>query len=336
MIRHITVFCFIFGLAFFLPMEAASSKSWLKNKYKVKQVLSGDRFAVDYQGINLVVKLVGVKVSHEDKARKELESLIKGKRAIIVPEELAGITDSGLQQVYAFIGDGQKRIFVNDHLIQKEVAQFVDGPSLQFKKFMNKMRESSLRHQPPEKKLDKTQIGGFCSELHSKKYHLVSCKWSKLMNEQNRIIYDSTSSAERVGKTPCYHCLYSRVKEIRLKRSRVASSTSKRLSKGPARNTDDMTGYLFGNSDDNYFYSPVSKKLPKFKNTNLIRFNSLKEALSSGRKADMGSLRINNPVVPKPVGKECIGRSLPYMRPCRRETTHPTRLCEPCLNGRIR
>ena len=91
---------------------------------------------------------------------------------------------------------------------------------------------------------------------------------------------------------------------------------------------------MFGIKNDKFFYSPVSKKLAKADGATLVKYSSLAEAKKSGRRPDPGSLRIQNPVVPPPEGKECIGRRLPYLRPCRRDADHPTGLCEFCLDGK--
>lgn len=318
-----------------IQLAFSDTKSWLKSTYKVKQVFSGDRFAIDFNGISLVVKLVHVEVADIKASKKYLKKIILNKKITVVPEEAMGLSDQGFQQVYAFIKRSGKRIFVNESLIKKGYVKYVPGKTEKFKKFISILEKTSRKFSKKEEKKESSEHG-FFSELYSKKYCKESCRWVKMMNPQSRIKYDAYATAEKAGKVPCSLCMHTRLKAYRLekrskkknkKQTNVASSSSKKkISK------NKIVGFLFGYK--NKFYSPTSKKLAQFPFDELVKYASLKEAKLSKKKPDSSSLRIGNPVLPPPMGKECIGRALPLMRPCRQESNHPTGLCEPCLQGK--
>lgn len=331
---------------------SADSRHWLKNKYKVKAILGGDQFSVDFNGMALVVKLVSVKINDDKGAKDILNEKLKGEKITIIPEESAGVSPEGFQLVYAIVQSGSEKIFINEHLIKEGYADHVHVSSKMFAKLQAKLKAAQ-----GEQKGKKGGSGAtasdesdglnpnskVCSELYSRKYHLLNCRWAKMINPQSRIIYDGFAPAEKAKKMPCSHCLYDRVKEKRKELAAAKKAKSKSSRKGPASSSDKddadtnkPLGGLIGIKSDNSFYSPVSKKLQQLTSKQFIIFSSLKEARASGRRPDPGSLRIDNPVVPSPEPGECIGRALPYLRPCRRDAGHETGLCTPCLNGRIR
>ena len=85
-----------------------------------------------------------------------------------------------------------------------------------------------------------------------------------------------------------------------------------------------------------YFYSPVSPRLKKVAVSDMIGFDTLKAAKASGRKPDPISLRLTalpGYPVDKPLPGECIGRALPYFRPCRRAPGDASGLCLECQKG---
>ncbi|MBF0196902.1 MAG: hypothetical protein HQL32_04300 [Planctomycetes bacterium] len=332
-------FLLLFSLTLLPTGEgAASAAKWMKSKYKVTQVVSGSSFAIDFNGISLVVKLVYLKCPDESKGKEYLSQLLSGQKVTIIPETSAGLSDNGNQQVYAFVSKGGKKQFINQQMIQKALAQFIPGTSKDLQKLVKIMEAAAKKAPKIETQEEITEE--LCSELYSRKYHKMSCRWAKMMNAQSKIIYDSYEAAEKADKEPCSSCLYQRLKKYRAEKAKSAKlKKSQNSSEVPtlmaSADESNPHGSLFGIKGDLYFYSPVSKKIQKAKMPELIAYQTLVKAKKSGRRPDLASLRINNPVVPAPRGKECIGRALPFMRPCRRETTHPTGLCQPCLNGKV-
>jgi hypothetical protein len=334
------------------PIQSAN---WLTSKYDVKNVISGDRFAIDFNGIQLIVNLASVKVTKSDDAKLALKQWLEGNKVTIIPESEAGTTAEGFQRVYVFAFQGSKKSFINQEMIEKGYAEYVKVKSKSYGKLQDAMSEtqekilketagssSSLDKEVMEKGMFKT-----VSELYSKKYHRTECRWANMIHPQSQIIYDSYQDAELAKKFPCSSCCYSRVLELRKqdamkKKLSGASSSSSSSKSTTSRSTttakkaepEKHAGYLFGIKNDKFFYSPVSKKLAKADGASVVKFSSLRDAKKSGRRPDPGSLRIQNPVVPPPEGKECIGRRLPYLRPCRRDADHPTGLCEFCLDGK--
>lgn len=338
-----------------LPVQSASN-NWLTSKYEVKNVISGESFAIDFNGIQLIVNLASVKVTKSDEAKLALEQWLEGNKVTIIPEAEAGTTAEGFQRVYVFAFQGSSKSFINQEMIEKGYGEYVKVKSKSFGKLQDALSEtqekrlketagssSSMDKEVMEKGMFKT-----VSELYSKKYHRTDCRWASMIHPQSQIIYDSYQDAELAKKFPCSHCCYSRVLELRKQEAmekKLSSSSSSSSSKSIASKSskaepikeaepEKHVGHLFGIKSDKFFYSPVSKKLAKVDGTSLVKYSSLTEAKKSGRRPDPGSLRIQNPVVPPPEGKECIGRRLPYLRPCRRDADHPTGLCEFCLDGK--
>jgi hypothetical protein len=325
----------------------AQANHWLKTKYEVKKVMAGDKFSVNFNGMSLVVKLVSVKITNPDGAKALLEKHIQGEKVTIIPDEDAGVSPEGLQLVYNVVAKDKKKFFMNELLIKEGFADYVPVKSKRYGSLQSKLKtafagqkkstsSTSTASSTPTSGLDKSSK--VCSELYSRKYHLLSCRWAKMINAQSRIIYDGFEPAEKAKKMPCSHCLYERVKEVR----KMMASSKKKQSKGARKapsskaSSKKPVGGLIGIKGDKSFYSPVSKKLSNLTEDRYVIFASLKEARASGRRPDPGSLRIENPVVPGPEDGECIGRGLPYLRPCRRDAAHETGLCDPCLNGRVR
>ena len=334
------------------------ANQWLKNKYKVKKILSSDKFIIDFNGISMPVSLTYVKVNDHDKAKKILTDILLDNKITIIPEEEAGLTDTGMQRVYAFGKLNGKKLFIQEKLIKDGAAEYLEGKSKSYKKLLSilKKAQGGAKSSSTTKTSSSSKNQSFCSELYSKKYHTLHCKWAKNMNPKSRIIYDSMASAEKASKGPCNSCLFERVGELRKlkyaskKTSTKSTSSSKKTasskstsstkrtssSKTSSKSTSSLIGSLFGIKGSEYFYSPISKKISKAKGSELVVYSTVADAKKAGKKPDPRSLRIDNPVMPKPKGKECIGRALPYLRPCRRETDHSTGLCKPCLNGKMR
>ena len=334
------------GLALISALQAEANH-WLKTKYEVKQVLAGDKFSVDFNGMSLVVKLVSVKVSDEAGAKALLEKYIQGEKVTIIPDEDAGVSPEGLQLVYNVVAKDGEKFFMNELLIKEGLADLVAVNSKKYGSLQAKLKtafDEQKKSGPVSTKKDEGEGGldessKVCSELYSRKYHLLSCRWAKMINAQSRIIYDGFEPAEKAKKMPCSHCLYERVKEVRKELASQKKEQSEDARSAPSSEASDSgkpVGGLIGIKGDKSFYSPVSKKLANLTADKYVVFASLKEARGSGRWPDPGSLRIENPVVPGPEEGECIGRGLPYLRPCRRDAAHETGLCEPCLNGRVK
>jgi hypothetical protein len=325
-----------------LPAEA---NHWLKTKYEVKKVLSGDKFSVDFNGMSLVVKLVSVKVTNESGAKALLEKHIQGQKVTIIPDEDAGVSPEGLQLVYNVVATGGKKLFMNELLIKEGLADHVPVKSKRYGSLQGKLKSAFSQQKKSALSAKESSDSGaldesskVCSELYSRKYHLLSCRWAKMINAQSRILYEGFAPAEKAKKMPCSHCLYERVKEVRKEIALRKKTQSKGARNAPSSKVSSKKpiGGLIGIKGDKSFYSPVSKKLSNLTEDKYIIFATLKEARASGRRPDPGSLRIENPVVPGPEDGECIGRGLPYLRPCRRDASHETGLCGPCLNGSVR
>ena len=358
-----------FILTVFLALSICGSalhadvRPWLTSRYEVTKILSNGGFTLNFNGMTVAVRLVSVKISDDKKTQQYLEENLLHKKITVIPEESAGTSPEGLQLAYAIFGDDDKKMFVNEELIKAGWATYTSVDSEQFAKLQAKLLEASIQQTSKSiGKIENQKAGSsnqVCSELYSKKYHLMECRWAKLLNPQSRILYDSFEAAEKAEKFPCSQCLYERVKELRTLASQQKHEQSEAAATAPtgtAENTESPAesetpvdtkespgsnaakpiGGLIGIKSDSFFYSPVSKKLAGLKAGQFEVFKSLAEAKSSGRKPDPSSLRIDNPVVPAPVDHECCGRALPYLRPCRRDSAGPSGLCEPCLNGRIK
>jgi len=339
-------------LVFVCHQGFGEENNWLTSKYDVKKVISGDKFAIDFNGIQLIVSLVSLKILDESEAKLALQKWLEGHQVTIIPEADAGTTPEGFQRVYVFaFEDSKTRVFVNQKMIEEnhaEYQQIKSGSYAKLQDAMSKAQQERLKESASSSSsLDKEVMdkGMFkvVSELYSKKYHRTDCRWANMIHPQSQIIYDTYQDAETAEKEPCSHCCYSRVQErrkqeaLQKKLATVEKVEEKSLapeaSKNETSESKNING-LFGLKGDKFFYSPVSKKILAANASEVVKFSSLLEAKKSGRRPDPGSLRIENPVVPGPEGDECIGRSLPYLRPCRRSTDHPTGLCLPCLNAK--
>jgi hypothetical protein len=321
----------------------ANASHWLKTKYEVTKVLGPDKFSVNFNGMALVVKLVSVDIKNEEKATELLKKIIEGEKVTIIPDEEAGVSPEGLQLVYNVVAKSGKKVFLNEAMIKEGYATYVPVKSKLYKSLQAKLKTAAsqqkvVKSSSSAKKNEALDPSSkVCSELYSRKYHLLSCRWGKMISKQSRIIYEGFDAAEKAKKMPCSHCLYERVKEVRRKKASSSKEKSISARKVPTKtSTSKPVGGLIGIVGDKSFYSPVSKKLANLPKEKFIIFSSLKKARASGRRPDPGSLRIDNPIVPGPEQGECIGRGLPYLRPCRRDAGHATGLCEPCLNGRVR
>ena len=170
--------------------------------------------------------------------------------------------------------------------------------------------------------------GSIVSELNSTFYHLQTCPSANRLSKRSLIRYTSPEAAERAGKRPCSRCQRGRAREFNRKTS--APQTRRR----------QWPGKLIGlKSNKTFFYSPVSVHLKKAQLSDMIGFNTLKEAKASGRKPDPYSLRLTalpGYPVEKPEPGECIGRALPYYRPCRRAPADESGLCLECQRGELR
>lgn len=355
------IFAILLALGTLCSCLTADVRPWLTNKFEVTKILPTGSFVLNFNGMNVAVRLVSLKAKDDQKIVKYLESNILRKKITVIPEESAGTSPEGLQLAYAIFEEGDKKIFVNEELIKAGLASYESVGSEQFAKLQSKLLEASIQTTATAASGEETKSapisGQVCSELYSKKYHTMECRWAKLLNPQSRIMYDSFEAAEKTDKFPCSQCLYDRVKEMRTTASQqkreqstaavtspssTATETDHKNNavtseeKGDSPSNKKALGGLIGLKGDNFFYSPVSKKMAGLKPGQFVVFMSLEEAKASGRKPDPSTLRIDNPVVPAPVDKECIGRSLPYFRPCRRDSAGPSGLCEPCLNGSVK
>lgn len=306
------------------PAPREAQTTWLNSKFKVLDILPGDKLVVDFKGLKIAVRLAHLApLAQNEKAREFLRQNLIGKDVVIIPEDAAGLGEDGFPRVYAFLKGKDKSDFVNEDFLKAGLCSFAkEKASGDYKQFLDKLEVASQEAKPAA---DYRSSGSFCSELNSKRYHTMACKWATQMDQQSRIMYESFDAAEKADKSPCSLCLYDRVKDVR------ASGGEDNQEK-----TDRIHGHIIGLKGDDLFYSPVSKAVAQARLDELVLFKSLKEARESGRKPDPGSLRIDNPVVPAPAVGECIGRALPFFRPCRRPATQPTGLCEACLNVRTK
>ncbi|MBF0244440.1 MAG: hypothetical protein HQL31_04125 [Planctomycetes bacterium] len=295
----------------------------MSTQYEVLKVPSGDKLVINFKGLTLMMRLVCIQAPEQggESAQKALATLVEGKEVTIIPETSMGLSDDGLQQIYCFVRkEDNKQLFVNEELLRQGMARFRAGKTDDFKVFMDKL-EALKNMDIPEHHLGKAV---YCSELNSKRYHEASCKWVASINKQSLIKYDNYLAAEKASKEPCTLCLHARVKELRVLGNKQKDSGQ------------NFTGALFGIEGDNKFYSPVALTLEKADPANVVRYASLKDAKDAGLKPDPSSLRLESAILSPPKGDECIGRCLPFFRPCLRPSNHPTGLCEACLNGRIK
>ncbi len=302
---------------------AADTSKWLTQRHTVVSVPAWDRIVIQYQDLPITVRLAQLKAhGNINKTRDFLANLLNKQSINIVPEDALGLSAEGLPQVYVFLKQQKDApLLINEELLRQGLAEFSDGGSEKFVSILDKMRKTAADVPPPA---DYKEAGELVGELNSKLYHKTTCKWAAQMT--SRIAYDNFEAAEKAGKQPCSLCLFDRVKDLR---------TSAGAQKG--NEIRNIANKIVGLKSDDFYYSPVAKKVTDAPLADIILFDSLQEAQDSGRKPDPGSLRIDNPAVPAPEGDECIGRGLPYFRPCRRPAEkHPTGLCEPCRNGRIR
>jgi hypothetical protein len=175
----------------------------------------------------------------------------------------------------------------------------------------------------PEEKEEPAQPSGVVAELNSRQYHVSTCSSAKRLSKRNIIRYASADAAERAGKKPCGWCLAERAEKF----SKSDKAASRRK----------LPGALIGlKSNTRFFYTPVAPQLKKVKVDDMIAFKTVAKAKASGRKPDPISMRLTAlPGYPLelPEKGECIGRALPFYRPCRRDAKGPSGLCIYCAKG---
>jgi hypothetical protein len=63
----------LIALTVLLATVHADVREWLTSSYEVTKVFGGDRFFLNFNGMNLAVRLVSVKVNDQDGATKYLQ-----------------------------------------------------------------------------------------------------------------------------------------------------------------------------------------------------------------------------------------------------------------------
>jgi hypothetical protein len=306
-----------------------------------------DKVKVSFHGLPVVVRLANVKTQPE--AKNMLEKLIGKKEVTLTYADELGTDESDIPYVYMGVGPALARKFVNVELVEQGLADYSRSEacekrySKRFTAALTKAKKAKLgiwsgsikvkedKHEPvvadvkpvkPDVSVKPVSKGNLVSELNSRYYHLSTCPIASRLSKRSLIRYSSPEAAERAGKHPCARCLIERARKF-------SGKSEKRTIRWP--------GKLIGlKSDPTYFYSPVSVKLKKVKASDMIGFNTLAEAKASGRKPDPYSLRLTAlPGYPleKPEPGECIGRALPFYRPCRRAPADASGLCLECQRG---
>lgn len=319
--------------------------------FRVVDVVGPDKVKISFYGLPVVVRLANLKPLPE--AEKTLETLISSRKVTITYADELGTDDSDVPYVYMGVGPAMSRKFVNIELIKQGLADY-DCSKAHSKRYdkrftsaLAKAKKARLgiwsnKHAaetgtggsavladtasvPAGNDISRPKKGKVISELNSRFYHLPTCPYAERLSERRLIRYASFKAAERAGKRPCRRCL----------RQRAGKFGS--MADGAAKGRRRWPGKLIGlKSDPTYFYSPVSPKLKKVDESDMIGFDTLKEAKASGRKPDPISLRLTSlPGYPSepPAPGECIGRALPYFRPCRRAPADESGLCLECQRG---
>lgn len=335
---------------------AADVSADIAGSFKVMEVISPEKVKISFYGLPVVVHLANLKSRPEAKAM--LNNLIGQKEVTITFADELGTDESDMPYVYMGVGPAMARKFVNIELVKRGLADydFSKARSARYdRRFTSAVAEAkkaklgiwSGKDTAPKddsstavahvthtdsgtpaketKHVMPAAKGKVVSELNSRFYHLPACPIAKRLPERSRIRYASFEAAERAGKRPCARCLRKRAR----KHSKKTDT--------PRKGRRNWPGKLIGlKSDPTYFYSPVSVHLRKVPLSDMIGFDTLKEAKASGRKPDPYSLRLTAPPgypLEKPEPGECIGRALPYFRPCRRAPADASGLCLECQRG---
>jgi len=334
-------------------VRATDVSADIAGSFKVVEVVAPDKARISFYGLPVVVRLANLKAQPEAKAM--LEKLIGCKEVTITFADELGTDESEVPYVYMGVGPAMARKFVNIELVKQGFADYdyrkarsrrydarftsarAEAKKAKLGIWSKTEKDDSaeaiahVKHTEPAVHTEDTKHtepaakGKVLSELNSRFYHLPTCPIAKRLSKHSRIRYASFEAAERAGKRPCARCLRKRARKLTKK------------SDTPTKGRRNWPGKLIGlKSDPTYFYSPVAVQLRKVPLSDMIGFDTLKEAKASGRKPDPYSLRLTAlPGYPleKPEPGECIGRALPYFRPCRRAPADASGLCLECQRG---
>lgn len=344
-----TVFTALFTLLLLLP--ATGLRADIEGSYKVEAVVGPDMVRISFHGLPVTVRLANIKAGPE--AQTSLESLVADQAVSIRFADELGLDASGTPYVNMAFGPAKARKIANIELVAMGAADYdvSQAGSKQYNDAFTAARDKARTAQlgiwagtggttvaasettetaaVAASAATGTQAGpasnsGVVAEMDAFFHHLPSCPDARRLSTRNTVRYASPEAAERAGKTPCLRCQLTRAEALR-----KAGHAS------PGRRP--WPGRLIGlKSDPTYFYSPVAPRLKDADTDDMLGFETVEEAKATGRKPDPVSLRLavipGYPADPPEPG-ECIGRALPFFRPCRRAPADTSGLCLECQRG---
>lgn len=310
----------------------AVQASDLVGLHKVEKILDADRVQVIYNRLPISVRLGHIHAAPE--AKNKLEGLLKGKQVSLKYVDELGTHESGDPFVYIFAGG----VNVNVNLIENGLAAYdttiaksalynADFDRAQQKQDKAaKTPPAATGTKPPPKDVVKPASAGgiICAELRGSFHHLATCTKAQQLSANNKIEFATPELAEKSGKRPCWTCQPGRADEQAFGAHQTDASAALKV------------GKLIGlKSDPKYFYSPTAQRLAKVDASDMVGFATVAEAKASGRKPDVGSLRLTpaegqGDLFQAPKDGECIGRSPPFFRPCFRAPADESGLCTVC------
>jgi len=334
-----TMFLAAASAALVLVLATSGHATDIVGSHKVEEVVAPDKVRIAFNGLPVVVRLANVKARPEAKAA--LEELAGKKNVSLAYADELGVDESGAPCVYLFVGADRKA--VNVELVARGVADYDSSKARSklydrdFTAALDKARKDKLGMWSDGTKAPPTPTptpapaaaGVVLAEMNSSFYHLLTCPEAGRISASNHVKYASPDAAERAGKSACRRC-----QPERAQKAEAASQAQ-----APTPNAEAAKpGKLIGlKSDPTYFYSPVAPKLKGVPASDMIGFETLAAAKTSGRRPDPFSLRLEAPpgyppCPPEP--GECAGRALPYFRPCRRAPADASGLCLECQGGK--
>jgi hypothetical protein len=331
------------GFAALLACGTAAAANVQFQKHPVRAVPRGDMVVVSYAGLPVTVRLAHLVFPESpgllERGRAALETLLKGKRVRVTYSPEAGLDGEGRPFVYLDTGSA----VANAEIIKTGLARYEHGgkPSRAFKvkmqladafarrKHVGIWEKGAVVASAPAKPVGRARVvaatvtaapaglepGGLYSELNSSTYHLAACRWAQRMSAQRRIRYASADAAKRAGKRPCFMCMSDKANK-----GLPGGGGKVRVvaGKGPL--------VAYGSA----FHAPNCEKVLGKLAGKLAGLATVEAAKAAGLKPCDGCLRLSGGRMPMPSEGECIGRSPPYRRPCRRAPADTSGLCLYC------
>ncbi|MHC5058909.1 MAG: thermonuclease family protein [Planctomycetota bacterium] len=336
MLRHVASM----GLAAVLACGTAEAANVQFQKHPVREVPRGDRVVVSYAGLPVTVRLAHLVFPESpgllSQGRDALETLLRGRQVRVTYSPQAGLDDEGRPFVYLDTGSA----VVNAELIRKGLARYEHGgkPSTAYRAKMQLADAYARRKRvgiwqggaaaataaakPGARRpavsatvQGALEAGGFYSELNSSTYHVAACRWAQRMSAQRRIRYASADAAKRAGKRACFMCM--------------SEKANKGLPGGGGKvRIVSGKGPIVGHG--RAFHAPNCEKVLDKPAGELASHDTVETAKAAGLAPCDACLRLSGGRMPLPSKGECIGRSPPYRRPCRRAPADASGLCLYC------